>query len=493
MKIKKFASIFALLTGLLVLAACQPQTVEVIKEVPVEVEKIVEVEKEVVKEVEVIKEVEVEKIVEVEVEAMAEEPDAVPYNLTPGKPYDGTTVNFLICCPTAGQFAAWQKSVDEFTELTGISVEFANEPWGSFQERIVTESIAGTGAFDAVVWPDSWGPSFSNTLQPLEPLIERDGIDYMDDYPPAFLEAGTFNDHIYGIPVRTHAFVTFYRQDVFDDLGLEAPTTWTEVLEAGRTIQAETDMAGLSNYYGVGSAQNLFVYALMLWGNGGDIFDDNYRPTFNSQAGVDAANLYASLAEIGPEAQFNNNEADARGSVQQGESAMIVGWWHFAGGFSNPEVSVEGVVGNMQHAALPAVEGKDPTGFALSIPVGISSFSRNQDAAWEWIKFISHPARDKAVVMDKSDPATNTVVASHTSVITDPEVNEVNGGIHAAAAPGLENSRLMPLIPEWAEVSSIMETAINEIVLGADAQSTLDEAAADVEAVMERSGYYKDQ
>jgi len=59
--------------------------------------------------------------------------------------------------------------------------------------------------------------------------------------------------------------------------------------------------------------------------------------------------------------------------------------------------------------------------------------------------------------------------------------------------PGLLNSRLMPLIPEWAEVASILETAINDIALGADIQSSLDEAAAEVEAVMERANYYKDQ
>lgn len=494
LKQKKFQILVAVIVALFLLAACSPQTVEVTRVVTETVTDTVTEQIEVTRVVEgevVTEQVEVTRVVEVE--AMEEEPEAVPYNLTPGKPYDGTSINFLICCPTAGQFVAWQNSAAEFTELTGIEVVFANEPWGSFQERIVTESIAGTGAYDAVVWLDSWGPSFSNTLLPLEPLIERDGIDYMDDYPPAFLDAGTFNGHTYGIPVRTHAFITFYRTDVFADLGLDPPATWDEVLETGRTIQESTGMAGLSNYYGVGSAQNLFVWALMLWGNGGDIFDADFRPIFNSAEGVAAAELYASLAEIGPESQFTNLEADARSVISQGDAAMIIGWWHFAGGFNNPETSVEDVVGNMGYAPVPALPGEDPVGFALSIPIGISSFSRNQDAAWEWIKFLSHPERDRAVVIDKSDPSAATVVVSHSSNLVDPEVNEANGGIHEAGAPGLANSRLMPLIPEWAEVASILETAINEIVLGADAQSTLDEAAADVEAVMERSGYYRDQ
>ena len=419
-----------------------------------------------------------------------EEMEELPYGLTPGKPYDGTEINFLICCPTTGQFAAWATRAEEFTEMTGITVNFANEPWGSFQERIVTESIAGTGAFDVILWLDAWGPTFIQTLEPLEPYIERDGIDYADDYPPSFMEAAVFDGTIYGFPTRTHAFVLFYREDVFNELGLEPPATWDDLIAAGRTIQENTDLAGHSNYYGVGSAQNLFLWALQLWGNGGDIFDENFRPIFNNAAGVEATELYASLAEIGPEAQFSNNEGDARLSVTTGESAMIIGWWWFAPTFDDPEAASEEVIGNVAHAPVPAFPGEEPISFALSEPVGISSFSQNKDAAWEWIKFLSSPDFDREVVLDKSDPATSTVVVSHTSNLEDPEVNEVNGGLHESAAPGLANSRLMPLIPEWAEVASILEVAVNDIVLGADVQATLDEAAADVEAVMERAGYY---
>ncbi len=150
-------------------------------------------------------------------------------------------------------------------------------------------------------------------------------------------------------------------------------------------------------------------------------------------------------------------------------------------------------LGLHQTKNLPAVAGADPTGFALSIPIGISSFSENQDASWEFIKWLSHPDNDKAVVLDNIDPAISTVVASHLSTLADPEVNAANNGLHEAALPGLLNSRLMPLIPEWTEVSSILETAISDIALGADIQSTLDEAAAEVLGVMERANYFPGQ
>lgn len=412
-------------------------------------------------------------------------------HLKPGKPYNGTQITFLLCCAGTPQFASWEGRSARFTELTGIQVKFTYEPWGSYQSRIVTESVAGTGSADVITWLDTFGPSIQKALVPLEPLIKSDGVDYADDYPPAFKEAGIFNNHIYGLPVRTHAFVLFYRKDVFQKLGLAMPKTWDDVLADGKTIKAKTNMAGIANYYAVSAGQALYPWALMLWGEGGDFFDKDFHPIFNNEAGVRATQRYMSLRDIGQQSQFSSYEGMARDSVVTGESAMIVGWWWFYSYFNDPKSAAPEVAGNMAFAPVPALDGKEPVGFALSFPIGISSFSKKQDAAWEFIKWLTNPATDKAVVMDKSDPATSEVAASHISVLKDPEANATNGGLYTAALPALMKSRLMPLIPEWAEVSTILDVAINKIAMGADTKTTLDKAAADVEAVMSRAGYYK--
>ena len=427
-----------------------------------------------------------------QIPTMTQAQDELPYNLTPGKPFDGTTINFLICCPTAGQFASWAKRTEEvFTPATGITVEFANEPWGSFQERIVTESIAGAG-YDVVLWQDAWGPAFINTLEPLDSYIEQDGIDYVDDYPQGFIVSGyNSNDELIGFPARTHPFILYYRSDVFAELGLEAPTTWEEVFAAAETIQAETDLAGMANYYGVGTAQNLFVWSTLLKGMGGDILDENFEPIFNNEVGAEATQMYMDLSNYGQESQFTDAEAEASIAISGGNAAMFINWWwRYGDVFSNPEVAAEDVFGNIGIAPVPAVGDNDPVNYVLSHLIGISGSSPNKDASWEFIKFLSNPEFDLEVALDKSDPATSNVVISHTSIFTNDEYNEANDGLGLAALPGLDNAAHQPLITEWAEVSSILETAINDIALGADMQATLDEAAEDVRDVMDRAGYY---
>jgi multiple sugar transport system substrate-binding protein len=54
----------------------------------------------------------------------------------------------------------------------------------------------------------------------------------------------------------------------------------------------------------------------------------------------------------------------------------------------------------------------------------------------------------------------------------------------------LADAKMQPTIADWLQVQSILEVAINEIANGADVKAKLDTAAADVEELLERQGYY---
>lgn len=425
--------------------------------------------------------------------SLASAQEEVPYGLEPGQPYVGTQLGFLICCPTATQFAALTERTADFTELTGIEVTWDTGPYAAFQEKLVVEAVSGTGTYDAVAWVDSWGESIKPYLAPLNERIEVSGMN-MSDFPEAYVEAASGEEgEIYGIPFRGHAMTLFYRTDVFEELGLEPPATWQEVVEVGQTIKAETDLEPISMYYGVNAGQNLFLWLSHLWGNGGDIFDENYRPIFNNEAGVEATEAYVGLLrehELTQPSAVTFFEQDANLEAVQGRAAMFVGWSWMYDQFTNPEVISPEAEGNIGYAPAPAWEGGTPVTYAQIWPVGIMSASSKQDAAWEFIKWLTHPEVEKEVALDKSNPETSNIVAVHLSNLRDPEVNATTGGLQNVMADVLETARTQPLIAEWAEVQSILEIAVNEMAGGAPVQETLDRAAGEVEAVMERGGYY---
>lgn len=124
-------------------------------------------------------------------------------------------------------------------------------------------------------------------------------------------------------------------------------------------------------------------------------------------------------------------------------------------------------------------------------PIGIFKNSKNPDAAWEFIKYVSNTNVQKKVASNRSNPAQadNTIVTF--SGMNDARVNAVNGGIPKVGAQVLRTARTLPQVRTWAEIQSILEIGVNQMATGADVKSTLDRMARDVDAVQKRAGYYK--
>ena len=417
--------------------------------------------------------------------------DKMPYGLKEGMPYKGTKLTFLV--HNAAQSQAQAKRVSQFTELTGIEVEFLMVPYPSLREKITADAVAGTGDIDLYCFLDGWGPSMTGFLTPLNDYLKADGIDLSKKLPPAYIKGGTYEGVTYGIPTRGHPQLLLYRKDLFEQAGVEPPKTWKELIAVSKAIKEKTGKEGIAMYYGKGnSGQNLFVWYAFMKSGGASIFDDKMMPAFNSPAGIEATQYYVDLllkykaAAPGSKA-FKEYEASQ--AVAQDNAAMVIVWWWHYGVLTNPEKAKEVVTKNISFAPVPAWEGKGKATLALSMPVGIAQATKNKEAAWEFLKWLTNPDLEKANFLDKSDPKTRTIVVVQKDNLQDPEINKVSGGMHAAAAESLAVSDTLPMIPEWPEVMSSLEVAISNIAGGADTKSEMDKAAGEVTEIMKRAGY----
>lgn len=471
------------------LAACAPTVVtQVVTQPPQIVTQQVEVE--------VTRSVEVEVTRQVDVQVTAA-PGALPYGLKPGKPYDGTKLKFLICCQSAAQFFLLNQKSIAFTELTGIEVEWGNVPFGEFQTLTQQEGATGAGGWDLVTWVDVWGPGLYDTVVPLNEWAARDGYD-LTDFPEAYLAPGRNKDgQQVGIPFRGHAFTFFYRTDLYKELGLKVPTTWKELEDNALAIQAANpDIAGFAPYYAASGGQNLFLWQSLLWSNGGDLFDAQWKPTFNSPEGVEATQRYVDWLRgpnpIAPPGSVDFNEQAGQTDLSQGRSAQFIGWSWMYGNFINPTLAITNVRGNVNFAPVPAWEGKGtPATYGYIWEVGIYKNSPNQDAAWEYLKWMTAAEQEKRVALDRTDARFINVVVVRKSNMADPEINALSNGLQTNMLKILDNARPLPMLPEYLQVQAILEVAINEMANGAPVQETLDLAASDVEAMLMQAGYYK--
>ncbi|MEO1249933.1 MAG: sugar ABC transporter substrate-binding protein [Pseudomonadota bacterium] len=410
----------------------------------------------------------------------------VKYNLLPNKPFEGTKLNILsVVTP---QFDGLMLRDDEFTELTGIETEWTFIPFANLQEKLVAEGVAANGTYDVVNYLDSWGPPNAHWLKPIDELMARDGIS-MDRYPAAFARSAQFEGQTLGFPLRAHPQLLFYRQDLID----QPPTSWEEMIELGKQLKEEhPDIAPLALYFNNdGNRQNLFIWINFLWAAGADIFNDDWTPAWTSEEALQATEDYIALHTVHEVTNPNSLafvEQDARQSFMQGKSAMIPVWWWAYSGFYNPESSTLSKE-QVAFAGMPSYQGTTKT-YAISMPFSISQYSQNQDAAWEFLKWLSNPEMDKANAIEREvagKPIVNNVV-THISSLQDADVNAANDGIQSAAWDSLKESDIMPQIPEWPEVGDILSAAIAEAAAGGDVRQLMTDAADQATRVLKRAG-----
>lgn len=418
--------------------------------------------------------------------------EPLPYGLKSGKPYDGTELTFLICCNTAAQFIGWEDSVAEFKELTGIDVNFTWDPLAGLQQKIITQSIGNQGKFDVTIFFDTWGNSLKHLLEPLDDRIQADHID-LNNFSQANMHQSTYDGQVYGIPARSHVMMLFYRQDVLDKLDLKVPTTWAELEQTAKTISEQGGgIHGFTTNFAKQDAdQNILVWLNFLQANGVDIFDEAYKPAFNSEAGIAATKQFMNLVPYMPPGALAYNEGDLRTSFASGEAAMAIAWsWSYEI-FQNPEFAKPEVIAGTGFS--PEIPGPNGAANPISMtwPIGISASSKNKDAAWEWIKWMSNSDLEKKMVTDKSDPKRATIVSNQYSTFNDEQVNEANNGFPKIMGEAMSNAGSKPLLPEWDQVNDILGTAITVMATGSDVQATLDSAAKDITDIMQKAGYYK--
>ena len=406
---------------------------------------------------------------------------ALAWEATPGRPYEGQTVHALIV--KSSQFEAHEARMSAFEEATGIDVVIDYVPFPNMKEALTAEMIGGAGDYDVVSIMDGWVSSLENLIDPIDEGIAAQGTD-LSDFPEAHLRHGYIDGQLHGLPVRGHVQLLFYRKDILEQAGVTPPTNWSEVVEAGLAVQESSDLAGIALPYGKLNGQNLQVWINLLWGHGGDLFNEDGSPAFNSEAWVTATQQFIDLLlthEIVPVGAAAYVEQDAVNSFKQGNSAMLPLWWWVRSQLTDPEESTV-TEEQLGVTALPAVTGSERTTFTNTWIFGVTEGSRNRDAAIEYLGWLTDPAIERDVLLDED---LNETVAVHFSNLRDPEVNARWGGIHQAAADALATAPGMGFDADWPRISEILENAISSLASGEsdDVASVLDAAAEEISRI----------
>ena len=179
---------------------------------------------------------------------------------------------------------------DTFTPATGIRVNVKLV----LADTLLTAVVAGNGP-DVVLSLGSWFPvnyAMRNAVEDLTQFQDFDQV--VTPFYPSALTAMQYNGGVYALPETQEYSVLFYREDVLEELGLEPPQTWSDIIAMLPTIQGNNMSVGVP--YPDINTVDMSVLNSLIYQHGGAIYDEEGKRTLiDSESGVAAFELYTSL------------------------------------------------------------------------------------------------------------------------------------------------------------------------------------------------------
>lgn len=412
---------------------------------------------------------------------------------SPYEKYKGTTV--VVSWPALSHFNNAETLLEEFTEETGIEVEVDALQYLKLRDRQLLEMSKPEGEYDVVSWVVMWKGEYvsKGLLTPLSQFFTSGSLVDpkfdIDDIADAYIQNGGVvggkkgympgvSGALYGLPFGAETSILAYRKDIFEEKGIEVPTTYDELTSVMTTLH-EAGVPALTSRGKTGhqvTAAWLFHLAPL----GGKVFDDEWNPVINSPESVKAAEFLRHTVKTGPKGIETFGFGEASAAFLQGDAAMHLDTLKIAAMSRNPKLSkIDGKVGYALHPVGTRC-GSETGGFALGIPAN----SKNKEAAFMLIQYLTSKAGDQRMVELGGDPIRISTLKNNADKFDDYSV--------VAEQLPCADPDWRPLIPEWNELNiDVLGQALTKVITTDDPiQPIMDEANEKARAIMEREGYY---
>ncbi|GAT74191.1 putative sugar binding protein [Microbacterium sp. HM58-2] len=367
---------------------------------------------------------------------------------TPGSPSEAATI----------------RQVEAFTEATGFKAE-VTAIFDDFEIKLAQR--AGQKDLPDIVLNDV---SQLGTMQSQGILreIDLEDIENSENLTAQALEAGKAVDgKTYGIPYSAQANALFIRSDWLQNLGLEAPTDWDEMLEVATAFtENDPDGNGQADTYGLavpGSTKRGYAswyFSNFLWAAGGDFITgsgDEWLPSMTSDEAIEATTWFRDLQCKAGVVQPGAPSMDTPPTNEAFESG--VAGMYVTGPYMMPRF--DKVLGADKYEVVPAPEGpKDGSVLAEGGTVYLMAGSENEKGQTAFADWYVSPEAQK-FGMEGTDAFAIQLPVNEKVDISDVR-DDPRWQTFATAYK--ESGHYAPTIPSWTPVRQMSADTINALL-----------------------------
>jgi multiple sugar transport system substrate-binding protein len=319
------------------------------------------------------------------------------------------------------------------------------------------------------------------------PDVSQMGTDMMGQFGatgafepvPADITASTFFDSAWktndvagvvsGVPWYVETRLLYYRKDIAEKAGIMSPPATWDDLKAMAKAMKEKGGAKWGISLGTKNWQEYFPF---LWSNGGDVVDASGKPALNSPQAVEALTFYESFFKDGLTPKSVPEGFDITPAFVKGDNPMFFsGPWHL--GLID---TAGGADFKTKWAIAPMPKKVTGTSFLGGSNVVVFKNSKNKDAAWAFVKFLSDPKTQALWYTTATDLPAVQAGWDDPAVKSDPNV--------AMFGTQLKDTKAQPVSATWSELSSAINDTLEKMTIGGmEPQAAADQMQKDAESI----------
>jgi ABC-type glycerol-3-phosphate transport system substrate-binding protein len=408
--------------------------------------------------------------------------------------FEGETLTLVL--KEGYEIEAIQNYKEDFEKATGTTVEIEVYDEPTARQKFILDSTSKTGAYD-ITSVSFWHlPEYERAgyLEPLDQWVSKARDPWLDPeaIPETAKDVMSVDGQLYALPHTIIGGMLFYRDDLFQQHGINPPQTSAEVLSAAKELKGAEPSISPFTGRGAPTFASLGTWLGWTWGYGAALYDDNMCPQATDPKFVQGiSDLMTLMQDYGPEDAASLTFTQAGEKFSGGNAAMMFDTTGFGGIFEDPELSqVAGKVGY----SLPEGPAGNPMQWTYLEGLGISAYSDNKELAWLFLQWrmSDETTRKEALELGRFDV---------------PNLNVLESDAYAKAAKekGLtdyteklpqswENITLdhWPFVPEFSKIGdTFMQQVSSAIASGQTAEEAMQAVQPKLESISKDEGYCK--
>ena len=394
-----------------------------------------------------------------------------------------------------GHMINMQTVAEAYTAETGVELNWVSLEEGVLREQVTSDTATGGGQYDVInigmQEAPIWGAA--GWIEPLSFDADYD----VDDILPAMRNGLSYEGTLYAAPFYGESSMVMYRKDLTDAAGVTIADndSWDNVMAAAAAMHdPDNGVYGACLRGKPGWGDNMAFVTTVVNSFGGAWFDENYKPTLDSDEWNAAINFYVELlGSYGPPGSEGNSFNEILALYNEGKCGLWIDAT-IAASF----LEVDGVAYAQSPNAGNPVGANWLWAWAMAIPAG----SPNAEAASDFIEWATSKEYVQAVGNHPDYGWGSVPTGQRASTYAIPEFQAAAAFAAAelaaieSAAP--EATALKPYvgvqfaaIPEFPEVGSAVAQEIAAALSGAKSvEEALAASQAAADSIMREAGYY---